>query len=67
MAVNEASRAADRLVVEGMRARAPAERAQFLRELVVHAAAGLTILEGDEAASEAVYRVGDAVVGRGKP
>lgn len=41
----------------------PETRGRFLRELMATAAAGLTALEGERACSEAVYRLGDAVVG----
>ena len=41
----------------------PEERGRFLRAMLAHAAASLTLLEGERAASEAVYRLGDAVVG----
>jgi hypothetical protein len=44
--------------------RRPAERGRFLRELMAHTAAGLVVIEGEAAASEAVYRLADAVVGR---
>jgi hypothetical protein len=37
----------------------------FLRELLAHAAAGLVVIEGEAEASEAVYRLADAVVARG--
>jgi len=42
----------------------PGERGRFLRELMAHTAAGLVVIEGEAAASEAVYRLADAVVGR---
>ena len=42
----------------------PGERGRFLRELLAHTAAGLVVIEGEAAASEAVYRLADAVVGR---
>ena len=44
--------------------RPPGERAGFLRELLAHTAAGLVVIEGDAVASEAVYRLADAVVAR---
>ena len=47
--------------------RAPKARPQFLRELLAHAAAGLVVIEGDREASEAVYRLADAVAVRGRP
>lgn len=40
------------------------ERGRFLRELLAHTAAGLVVCEGDAEASEAVYRLADAVVSR---
>ena len=55
-------------VVASALSQRPSEaRAGFLRELLAHAAAGLVVIEGDEAASEAVYRLADAVVSRGAP
>lgn len=45
--------------------RRPKERALFLRELLAHSAAGLVVIEGEAEASEAVYRLADAVVARG--
>lgn len=45
--------------------RAPKERGRFLRELLAHTAAGLVVIEGEAEASEAVYRLADAVVARG--
>lgn len=53
------------LVAGALSRRRPERRAEFLRELIAHAAAGLTVLEGDRAASETLYRTGDAVVTRG--
>lgn len=53
------------LVAGALGRRRPEARAAFLRELIAYAAAGLTVLEGDRAASEALYRTGDAVVSRG--
>ena len=50
------------LVAEGLRQRPAARRSLFLRELLANAAAGLTVLEGEAAASEAVYRLADAMV-----
>lgn len=50
------------LVMEALKARPPGTRGLFLRELLACAAAGLTALEGERAASEAVYRLADAVV-----
>ena len=39
-------------------------RPATMRELMAHTAAGLVVIEGEAAASEAVYRLADAVVGR---
>jgi len=50
------------LIASALAHRAAATRTRFLRELIRHAAAGLAILEGDEAASEACYRVADSAV-----
>ncbi|WP_304165731.1 hypothetical protein [Phenylobacterium aquaticum] len=55
---------AAKLIVEALKARPPEDRGLFLRQLIAHAAAGLSLLEGARAASEAVYRLGDAVVAR---
>jgi hypothetical protein len=54
------------LVAGALSRRRPEQRATFLRELIVYAAAGLTVIEGDEAASETLYRTGDAVVARAR-
>lgn len=43
----------------------PTERGKYLREIMAFAAGGLVALEGQDAASEAAYRVADAVVSRG--
>ena len=51
------------LICAGLRERAAADRGLFLREVLAHAAASLTLLEGEAAASEAVYRLADAMVG----
>lgn len=53
------------VVAKALARRAAADRAQFLRELLAHTAAGLVVIEGDRAAGEAVYRLADAVVARG--
>ena len=53
------------LVARALARRAPGDRAQFLKELLAHTAAGLVVIEGDRAAGEAVYRLADAVVARG--
>jgi hypothetical protein len=60
------SEGAGDLVAGALRRSPPERRGLVLRELLAHAAAGLSALEGDKAASEAVYRLGDAVVGRGR-
>ena len=52
------------LVAGALSRRKPGERGRFLRELMAHTAAGLVVIEGEAAASEAVYRLGVAVVGR---
>lgn len=53
------------LVAGALTCRTPAERGRFLRELLAHTAAGLVVIEGEAEASEAVYRLADAVVARG--
>lgn len=60
---DEAAKAAV-LVSDAMRARAPEVRGLFLRNVIVHAAAGLALTEGDQPAAEAVQRVADAVRAR---
>ncbi|WP_397417703.1 hypothetical protein [Phenylobacterium sp.] len=53
-------------LVAGALANRPVDaRGLFLRELLAHAAAGLVVIEGEAEASEAVYRLADAVVARG--
>ncbi len=52
------------LVAAELGRRTPKERAPFLRELLAHTAAGLVVIEGEAEASEAVYRLADAVVAR---
>jgi hypothetical protein len=52
------------LVAKGLRALSADERGLFLRELLAHTAAGLVLIEGEAKASEAVYRLADAVVAR---
>lgn len=66
-AMGEAPRDAGSLVAQALGHRTPGDRAQFLKELLAHTAAGLVIVEGERAASEAVYRLADAVVSRGRP
>jgi len=53
------------LVAGALSRRGPDERGRFLRELLAHTAAGLVVIEGEAQASEAVYRLADAVVARG--
>ncbi|MBX3484815.1 hypothetical protein [Phenylobacterium sp.] len=53
------------LVAGALSRRRPGERARFLRELLAHTAAGIVVIEGEAEASEAVYRLADAVVARG--
>jgi len=48
------------VVAAALRERSPACRGLFLRQLMAHALAGLTLLEGADAASEAAYRLADA-------
>jgi hypothetical protein len=55
------------VVAGALSRRAPRDRAGFLRELLAHTAAGLVVIEGDREAGEAVYRLADAVVARGRP
>ena len=52
------------LVAGALARRGPDERGRFLRELLAHTAAGLVVIEGEARASEAVYRLADAVVAR---
>jgi len=52
------------LVAAALGRRTPGERGRFLRDLLAHTAAGLVVIEGEAQASEAVYRLADAVVGR---
>jgi hypothetical protein len=54
------------IVAKGLRALSADERGLFLRELLAHTAAGLVLIEGEARASEAVYRLADAVVARGR-
>jgi len=53
------------MVARALSRRPPRDRAEFLRELLAHTAAGLVVIEGDRAAGEAVYRLADAVVAHG--
>lgn len=52
------------LVASALSRRAVADRSRFLRELLAHTAAGLVVIDGEAHASEAVYRLADAVVAR---
>ena len=54
------------LVAGALSRRPPDARGRFLRELLAHSAAGLVVIEGEAEASEAVYRLADAVVARGQ-
>jgi len=65
--VSDAAEDAAAMVARALSRRAPEDRPRFLRELLAHTAAGLLVIEGDRAASEAVYRLADAVVSRSKP
>ena len=64
MTASEAAVAAA-LVADHLRARPAERRGLFLRNVLAHAAAGLALIEGDEAASAVVYRIADAVAARG--
>lgn len=55
---------AAQLVARALSRRAPEARAEFLRRLLAHTAAGLVLIEGEREAGEAVYRLADAVVAR---
>jgi len=55
------------MVARALSRRASDARGLFLRELLAHTAAGLVLIEGDQAASETIYRLADAVVVRGAP
>ena len=57
---DDAARAAV-MISDALRARPPERRGLFLRNVIVHAAAGLALTEGDEAAAQAVQRVATAV------
>ena len=54
------------LIAAVMRRIAPRRHARLLRELIRHGAAGLALLEGDRAASEACYRIADVAAARGE-
>lgn len=53
------------LVTRGMMEKTPADRVQFLRAVMLHAAAALELLEGAREAAEDIYRVADVVVQMG--
>jgi hypothetical protein len=44
----------------------PAARAPFLRDVLAHAAAGLVVIHGADAALTIIYDLGDAVVLKGE-
>lgn len=53
---------ASQVVAECLIALPMKERAEFLRQLLAHAAAGLVIIEGGSNAASACYRAGHAVI-----
>ena len=53
------------LVAGWLRRARPSERDLRLRQLLAHAAAGLVLASGPEAAAETVYRLADAIVEKG--
>ncbi|HEY3695162.1 hypothetical protein [Phenylobacterium sp.] len=55
------------MVASALSRRAAPVRAEFLRELLAYAAAGLAVIETPPAAAEALYRLADAVVEHGPP
>lgn len=55
------------LIAAVMRRIARRRHARLLRELLRHAVAGLAVLEGDRAASEACYRIADVAAACGEP
>ena len=55
---------AARLVADALSRLPPGERPLFLFGLMAHAAAGLQVISGPEAAAEHVYRLADAIVSR---
>lgn len=55
---------ASQVVAESSIALPLKERAEFLRQLLAHAAAGLVIIEGGSKAAKACYSAGAAVVKR---
>jgi hypothetical protein len=56
------SNIAAEVVAQALARRPPKERAEFLRELLTHTAAGLVVIDGNSSAAEAVYRLADAIV-----
>ena len=52
------------VVARALRTLPPERRGPFLRDLMATAAAGLAATEGERQASEAVYRLADAMVER---
>jgi hypothetical protein len=55
---------AARLVANALSRLPPGERPRFLCEVMAHAAAGVQVISGPEAAAEHVYRLADAIVSR---
>ena len=55
------------LIASALGHRAVGVKARFLREVIRHAAAGLALLEGDCAASEACSRIADMAASCGAP
>ena len=60
MSAPDSTATAAELVSAALRQRPPASRGLFLRQVMAHALAGLTLIEGPDAASEAAYRLADA-------
>jgi hypothetical protein len=56
---------AQEVVTNAMIRTMPRHRVQLMRELIVHAAAALELLEGAENAAEHVYRIADVIVAKG--
>lgn len=63
--MSHAKPAADAIIASVMSRTAPKERAQLLREIMAHAAAGLVVIVGNHDAAEHAYRLADAVAVRG--
>ena len=55
---------ASQVIAESMIALPMKERAEFLREVIAHAAAGLVVIESGRDAAAACYRAGHAVIQR---